>query len=270
MKNKQLEKLEYKSGFVNYGYKVDGGWEHTSPVNPDIKDVIIKHTPVKNNMKNNLGAIFYPIEDINGKAIPFDSLYLPYIWREIYFEGLYKDIVNQRTDMVILDIGAQVGLTVKYFREHAKRVVAVEPSSENFKALKANKDHNKWDNVELVNVALADKDGEMMLNTLDQNRTCHSVIRQYGQGGEMVKTMAFDTLFKKYKIDKVDFCKFDVEGAEDMILRSEGFKKVAPKINSIEVEFHFDTWTLLVEYMGTLGYKARRYPSSAIVVLFYR
>ena len=44
MKNKQLEKLEYKSGFVNYGYKVDGGWEHTSPVNPDIKDVIIKHT----------------------------------------------------------------------------------------------------------------------------------------------------------------------------------------------------------------------------------
>lgn len=221
-------------------------------------------------MKNNLGAIFYPTEDINGKAIPFDNLYLPYIWREIYFEGLYVDIVNQRTDMVILDIGAQIGLTVKYFREHAKRVVAVEPSGENFKALTANKEHNKWDNVELVQAAIADKDGEMMLNTLEQNRTCHSLINDYHQGGEKVKTLAFDTLFEKYNIDNVDFCKFDVEGAEDMILRSEGFKKVAPKIQSIEVEFHYPTWPQLVEYMETLGYKARRYQSSAIVVLFYR
>lgn len=217
-----------------------------------------------------LGAIFYPTEDINGKPIPFDSLYLPYIWREIYFEGLYHDITNNRKDMVILDVGAQVGLTVKYLREHAKRVIAVEPSGENFRALKANKDYNKWQNVDLFNVALADKDGEMMLNTLDANRTCHSLINDYHQGGEKVKTMAFDTLFKEADIDTVDFCKFDCEGAEDMILRSEGFKKVADKIQAIEVEFHYPTWTSLVEYMIGLGYKAKRYDSSAIVVLFHR
>lgn len=220
--------------------------------------------------KNTLGAIFYPTEDINGKTIPFDTLYLPYIWREIYFEGLYVDIVNQRKDMVILDVGSQIGLTVKYFREHATRVVAVEPSGENFKALKANKDHNKWDNVDLFNVALADKDGDMMLNTLEQNRTCHSLINDYHQGGEKVKTWTFETLFKKAKLKHVDFMKADVEGAEDMIFRSEAFKKVMPMIDAMELEFHYPTWPKLVEYICSLGYKARRYESSAVVVLFHK
>lgn len=224
------------------------------------------------NIKNKveLGGIFYPKTDINGKDIPFDSLFLPYIWREIYFEGLYVDSFNQREDMVVLDVGSQIGLTVKHFQPHCKRLIAIEPSSENIEALKKNKEHNGWDNVEIHQCALADKDGELMLNSLESNRTCHSLINNYGQGGEMVKTMAFDTFFEENKIDNVDFCKFDVEGAEDMILRSEGFKKVAPKIQQIMIEFHYPTWPQLVEYMMSLGYKAKRYDSSAIVVLFYR
>jgi len=218
--------------------------------------------------KVELGAIYYPSADIDGKAIPFDTLYLPYIWREIYFEGIYTDIVAGRKDMVILDVGSQIGLTVKFFREYSKRVIAVEPSTESFTALKKNIEFNKWDNVTPVNAALADKDGQMFLNMWDQNRTCHSLTNNYGGRGEMVKTMAFDTLFEKYEIGDVDFCKFDVENAEDMILRSEGFKKVAPKIKAIEVEFHNDGWKQLVEYMIGLGYKARRYDSSAIICLF--
>lgn len=210
-----------------------------------------------------LKALFYP-------DVPFDTLFIPYIYREIYLEGLYVDITNDKKDMVIVDVGSNIGVTVQYFRDFAKKVYAIEPSSQHFEALKKNKTYNKWDNVEIFKLAIADKDGEMKLNTLEQNKTCHSLINDYGQGGEMVKTQAFDTFFKENKIKKVDFMKFDVEGAEDMILRSEGFKKVADKIQAIEVEFHYPTWTSLVEYMISLGFKAKRYDSSAIVVLFYR
>lgn len=223
-----------------------------------------------NDNRVELGGIFYPKTDINGAPIPFDSLYLPYIWREIYFEGVYVDSFNQRHDMVVLDIGSQVGLTVKHFQPYSKLVVAVEPATESFTALKKNKEFNNWDNVTLVNAAIADKDGEMTLNVNTNNRTCHSLNLNYGQGGEMVKTISFETLFKENNIEKVDFCKFDVEGAEDLILRSESFKNVADKIQQIMVEFHFPTWPQLVEYMQTLGFKARRYDSSAIIVLFYR
>lgn len=216
-----------------------------------------------------LGALFYP-KGTDDNPIPFDKLFIPYIYKEIYIEGIYIDVLNSRKDLVIIDAGANIGIVTQYMRDYAKKVYAIEPSSEHFEALKANKEHNGWDNVELINAALADKDGEMQLNYLPANRTSHSLINNYGQGGQMVKTIAFDTLFAQYGIEEVDFMKFDVEGAEDMILRSEGFIKVAPKIKAIEVEFHYPTFPQLVEHMMSLGYKARRYNSSAVVILFTR
>lgn len=217
-----------------------------------------------------LGGIFYPQNDISGNPIDFDSLYLPYIWREIYFEGVYIDSFNTKSDMVVLDIGSQVGLTVQHFRPYCKKLVAVEPATESFTALKKNKEFNNWDNVELVNAAIADKDGEMFLSTFSPNRTCHSLTKDYGQGGEMVKTVCFETLFKEHDIDEVDFCKFDVEGAEYMILLGESFAKVASKVKQIMVEFHDAEFPRIVEHMQGLGFKARRYDSSAIIILFYR
>jgi FkbM family methyltransferase len=214
-----------------------------------------------------LGALFYP-KGTKDKPISFDSLFIPYIYKEIYFDGVYIDVLNQRKDMVIIDVGSNIGITVQHFIPHAKKIYAIEPSPEHFEALKKNKEFNEWNNVELFNIALADKDGEMMLNTNPGNRTCHSLALDFKQGGTMVKTMAFDTFMEQNKIEKVDFCKFDTEGAEDMILRSEGFKKACEKIKTIEVEFHLSTWMELVRYMESLGYTGRRYVAEAIIVLF--
>lgn len=216
-----------------------------------------------------LGALYYP-KGTEEKPISFESLFIPYIYKEIYFEGVYVDVLNNRTDMVIMDVGANIGVVTQYMRDHAKKVYAIEPSPEHFEALKTNKEFNKWDNVEVHNLALADKDGEMVLHQLDTNRTCNSLINNYGDEGVKVPTLAFDSFMEKNGIDTVDFCKFDVEGAEDMILRSEGFKKVADRVKAIEVEFHYPTWPQLVEYMTSLGYSARRYQTSAIIILFTR
>lgn len=216
-----------------------------------------------------LGALFYPISYGN-EQINWDNLFIPYIYKEIYLEGVYIDALNQKKDMVIVDVGANIGITVDHFRKYAKKVYAIEPSTEHFTALQKNKEFNHWDNVVLTKGALADEDGEMRLSHNTANRTCNSLVNDYGTEGEMVKTFAMDSYFKENNIDEVDFCKFDVEGADDMVLRSEGFRKVAPKIKSILVEFHHGTWPELVKYMISLGYQARRYESSAIIVLFFR
>jgi FkbM family methyltransferase len=217
-----------------------------------------------------LGALFYP-SSCNDKPISFDSLFIPYIYREIYFEGIYVDILNGREDMTIIDVGANIGVVTQHMREHAKKVYAIEPSSEHFEALTKNKEFNNWDNVECFKMAIADKCGEMVIHKLAANRTCNSIALQYQDGDEVVKVMDFETFFKENNIDEVDFIKFDVEGAEDLILRSESFKKIAHKVKAIEVEFHFGTWKLLVDYMvKELGFQARRYQSSAIIVLFTR
>lgn len=237
-----------------------------------------------------LKALFYPDVD-------FETLYIPHIYREIYIEKIYKDIFKdkQPNSMTIVDVGANIGIVTQYMQPFAKKLYAIEPSEEHFEALAKNKEFNGWDNVELFKLALADKDGEMTLSQNSQNRTMNSLmvsnrhdrntdklilydginekpmlsVRGYDTK-TTVPTKSIDHFFEENNIDEVDFMKFDVEGAEDLILRSEGFKKVAPKIKSIEVEFHFPTWKELVAYMIGLGFTAKQYKSSAIVILFTR
>lgn len=215
-----------------------------------------------------LKGLFFP-------DVKFETLFIPYIFKEIYLEGIYNDIFQPQVDKpnndkVVIDVGANVGIVTHYMRQYSKKVYAIEPSPEHFEALAKNKEFNEWDNVEVFQLAIADKDGEMTLHQNDQNRTCNSLVLGYGGGNVNVKTLRFDTFFKENNIEHVDFIKFDVEGAEDMILRSEGFKNVADKIDSIEVEMHFPTWPLLVQYMESLGFKARQYQSSAVVILFFK
>lgn len=243
--------------------------------------------------KIRLGGLFYPKQDQAGNEIPFESLFIPYIYKEIYLEGVYIDVLNGKKDLTIIDVGSNIGITVDHFRPYAKRLYAIEPSPEHFTALKQNKEFNSWDNVELFNVALADKDGEMSFNQNSHNRTMNSLIlgEQIDHHKHLIKpemkfegeisakgyedsirvqTKSIDHFFEENNIEHVDFMKFDPEGAEDMILRSEGFKKVVDKIDTIMVEFHFPNWRELVDYMISLGFKARQYESSAVIVLFFR
>lgn len=217
-----------------------------------------------------LGGLFYPSES-NGKKIPFDSLYIPYIYKEIYLEGIYTDIFTNRKDLVVIDVGANIGVVTQYMRNFSKVVYAIEPSPEHFKALKENVKFNKWDNVKTFEFALSNKNGKATLNQFEANRTSHSIAIEHGGDKVEVITKRFDTFLKENNIkEDIDFVKFDVEGAEDMILRSKGFKKIAKQIKAIEIEFHFPSYPDLVQHMMGFGFEARRYDASAVIVLFTR
>lgn len=228
-----------------------------------------------------LKALFYP--DVN-----FETLYIPHIYKEIYFDKIYADVFKnrQQKSMTIIDVGANIGIVTQYMLPFAKKLYAIEPSSEHFEALAKNKEFNNWDNVEIFKLALADKDGETTLMKKPDNRTMNSIVlgKRKPDGSlvfpsrtrhpyaepEIVKTMAMDTFFTENGIAEVDFVKFDVEGAEDLILKSDGFKKVASRIKNIEIEFHFPDWPNLASLLIGLGFTAKQYKSSAIVLLFSR
>lgn len=229
--------------------------------------------------KTKLGGLFYPIQDQNGNEVPFDSLFIPYIYKEIYFEGVYIDILNQKKDMVIVDVGSNIGVTVDYFRKYAKTVYAIEPDPMHFTALSKNKEFNNWDNVVLCNYALSNKDGEAEFAQSPSNQTTNALVdenvnKAVGPGWYQtrlkVKTKTIESFMKENNIEQVDFMKFDPEGSEELILYSDEFKRVAPKIKAIECEFHHGDWMNIVQYLQGLGYTPRRYDSSAIIVLFTR
>lgn len=219
-----------------------------------------------------LGALFYP-KGTKKNPIPFDSLYIAHIYNEIYFDGVYLDVVNMldhtKKDPVIVDAGANIGIVTQHLRNHGK-VYAIEPSKEHFEALKKNKEFNEWDNVEIFNYAIADKDGEMEFHHNPSNLTCNSLnVAFQGETVDKVQTKTFKSFFKEAGITHVDFMKMDIEGGEELVLPSDDFKEAAKIIDCIEIAFHRHDYPKFMPIMREAGFKsARRYTCNEILFNF--
>jgi len=209
-------------------------------------------------------AIFYP----DGK---FSSTAIPKIFKEIYSEKVYDEALQGKRGLVIIDIGANVGLTAHWLMGHAKQLYAVEPASANYEVLLKNIEFNGWNNVKPIKAGIAEKDGEMELSLNPTNTTTHSFfIKHTNHQSEKVRVITFETLFKENNIERADFVKLDIEGYETMVLLGEDFKKMSSKINMIEVEFHGQDLTKIIERMTSLGFKNKQIKSSAVIYLFYK
>lgn len=207
-------------------------------------------------------ALFYP-------DVPFETLYIPHIYREIYFDNIYN--IPLYNDMTVLDVGANIGIATQYLRERVKAVYSLEPSPEHYEALLANKVFNEWENVETHNLALADYTGWATLNRFNVNRTCNSIVFDRDTSDKVeVKTIRLDDFLESCKIEHVDFMKLDVEGAEDMIIRGEGFQNVTAKIDSLMVEFHLPNWLELWGILKGLGYQSVAIKTGVNMGYFWR
>ena len=76
------------------------------------------------------------------------------LW-QINHKKIYDRYLNDRTDMVILDIGANIGLTALAFCDSAKRIVAVEAAPRQISIFKSLCGNEK--NIELVEAALSNE-----------------------------------------------------------------------------------------------------------------
>jgi FkbM family methyltransferase len=121
-----------------------------------------------------------------------------------------------RDDFNCVDIGANIGLMTLYISEYCTsgQIISVEPNRAVFRALQNTIKANGIKNASAVNAAIDEQDGEVRF----------SEDSAYGhidpKGGALVEAMTFATLLERYKIDRVDFIKIDVEGHEPVILRT--------------------------------------------------
>jgi len=206
-------------------------------------------------------AIYYPNTE-------FRSLYIPHILKEIYLDEVFSRV--DRPCNVVLDIGANIGLTAMYLKDFSNVVHAIEPSSEHYEALTENVTKNNWPNVKTCKAAISHESGMRTFYLDDWNRTTHSLVKRSGRT-ENVQCMTFADFMFHYEIDTVDFCKLDVEGAEEAILKGEGFISVAPRIKSILIEFHnAQQVTAILQHMSDLGYLWKHVPADAIIYMFKR
>lgn len=182
-----------------------------------------------------LNAIFF--------APPIDNKFLGHIMAEIFKERLYDPYFEGKSDLTVLDIGANVGVFTYYAAPFSKRIISVEPAAEHFAALEKMVEFNGLtDKVTPIKAALSHESGTSRLSTVAQNATMNSLTPGLpATGSEEVKTITIEQLLTEQAIDRVDILKLDVEGAEPGIIGGEAFKNVCERIDTIVGEFH--SWT---------------------------
>lgn len=124
---------------------------------------------------------------------------------------------------VIIDIGAALGqytlCTAKLVGDSGK-VFSFEPTSHSFKTLLHNLELNNVHNVHAFHLALTDQEGTVRLHhNSDPSRNSIGAIEDTPMTYEEVTTCTLDKILIEHAIDRIDFIKLDVEGAEELVLR---------------------------------------------------
>ena len=170
--------------------------------------------------------LYFNFDDIKELETQFNE-----IWdRGDYSKGLIKK------DMIVIDLGANIGLSALYFKDHARVIYALEPSPLYYECLVKNT--KPYKNIKPFNLACGYANKPMLLRTNNSSRIPESFFGD-GQNGLMVNMVTLEKFMQDNGIDHVDLLKVDTEGSEYLIFPSNGFIAVADKIDHIIGEGHY-------------------------------
>ena len=138
---------------------------------------------------------------------------------------------------VVLDCGANIGVTVQVALEaKAKTIVAIEPAPENLECLRRNfPDEIMRGRVILYEKGVWDKEDTLTMNIDPHNSAADSVVLkpEGSEGTIKVPVTTVDKIVAELKLDRVDYIKMDIEGAEPNALRGarETIAKYKPRLS---------------------------------------
>jgi FkbM family methyltransferase len=128
-----------------------------------------------------------------------------------------------RAGDTVLDCGANVGVfTRKALSQGAGLVVAIEPAPENVNCLrKTFEEEIRAGRVIVYPKGVWDHDCELVLRTYDYQSGGDSVALKFphSHAGPTVQLTTIDNLTSELKLQRADFIKMDIEGAERQALR---------------------------------------------------
>lgn len=194
--------------------------------------------------------------------------YVAEVIKESFMEGIYEPYMKE--NMNVVEIGANIGIFTLFSYEYASKILAVEPSKEHFDILMQMLTFNNMlDKVIPINKAISNENGTSKLYH-NGNTTMYSLsdaIKSVDDTEE-VEMIGLVELLKDIK--HVDLMNLDVEGFESRILADSQFDTVAPKIDTIVVEWHIwsgVTVSQLEAMLSDRGFKVTHAKTAATVLI---
>jgi FkbM family methyltransferase len=122
----------------------------------------------------------------------------------------------------IVDVGAGTGWETLLFSRRvgtSGRIISIEAHPTVFRCLSRMCKENGLQNVTLIHMAVAEKEGEIQLSDSAEHEG-NSIIGMVS--GIRVSCTTLDDIFQSQKLSHVDFLKMNIEGAEKLALSGDG------------------------------------------------
>jgi FkbM family methyltransferase len=172
--------------------------------------------------------------------LPSDFSVLRYLYEDLFI-GRDYDLPLNSAHPVIVDCGANIGLSLIFFKECYPQasIIAFEPDPENFKRLQATVEVN-FPDVTIHNKAVSDTPGRMELfSTTDSKGTItKSLYRERLEETALVSESVEVVRLSDYVHMPIDLLKLDVEGAEIAVIGDLVATGAINHVRNMVVEFH--------------------------------
>ena len=147
----------------------------------------------------------------------------------------YLPITRSAGPINVLDLGANIGLSVLYWKHHCPlaRVIAVEPDASNFAVLRSNTEGLK--DVHLVQAGIWYRPGRLDVRREGVGNAGFSTNEQLSNGE--VEATTIPELLARFQWDRVDILKVDIEGSE-LELFGKGDLSWIDRVGIIAIELH--------------------------------
>jgi FkbM family methyltransferase len=191
--------------------------------------------------------------EVATEAVPRDP-----IARELAL-GVYPPICRAAYELMdalapvggrVLDLGAHLGSFALAATASRRLVAAIEPAPRNVELLEASRRANRFENLQVVSAAVADRRGDV--DFLPAGPFGRVVAGPDRGGTVVVPSITVDELLEELGWDSVDFVKIDVEGSEVAALIGMAGLLRRPDAPPILVESNAHTLDLLGESPRTL------------------
>lgn len=161
--------------------------------------------------------------------------YADVVLNQINHDRIYDQILDGEEDLVIIDIGGNIGLFSLYAQDCAKAVYPIEPTPNHYYILENLT--SGYGNIHPQQIALYNEDTMLEFFISEENSTMNSAVNRYGNSIQ-VQGKTLSTLIRDLNLDHVDFIKCDIEGSEMAAITDEIIASVKDLVDVWFIEVH--------------------------------
>lgn len=160
-------------------------------------------------------------------------------------------------DATILDLGTNIRLTIRHFKHlyPQSKIYGFEMDKNNFEICQIN--CQNLENVTLVNEAVWTTTGTIQYAD-EVDTDAYAITADAATQTKEAPSISLPDILERFSLEKVDYLKMDIEGAEKNILESDDLSWMQ-KIQVMSIELHEDAFIdVAIDIVSKQGFKCWR------------